>query len=74
MSHVCHWPGCSVEVPPKMWGCKPHWTRLPRSLRVKVWGAYRPGQEIDKKPSRAYLDVAREVQQWISDNAEEAGQ
>lgn len=31
MSHTCHWPGCTVEVDPKMWGCRRHWFMLPRS-------------------------------------------
>jgi len=24
-------------VPPKMWGCKKHWFKLPKSLRDKIW-------------------------------------
>lgn len=65
MTHTCHWPGCPREVPPAMWGCKAHWFRLPIALRRKVWATYRPGQEIDKTPSAAYLAVAIEVQAWI---------
>jgi hypothetical protein len=64
-NHHCHWPGCSKQVPPAMWGCREHWFRLPANLRAKIWKAYRPGQEIDMRPSRAYLDVATEVQNWI---------
>lgn len=67
--HTCHWPGCGKEVPPAMWGCKQHWFRLPAALRAKVWRTYRPGQEVDKRPSDAYLAVAREVQNWIEENA-----
>ena len=63
--HHCHWPGCPRSVPPAMWGCYEHWMRLPKHLRDKVWAAYRPGQEIDMRPSREYLDVAEEVQTWI---------
>lgn len=48
-----------------MWGCKPHWFRLPKALRDAVWKAYVPGQEITKTPSRTYLAVARLVQGWI---------
>jgi hypothetical protein len=69
MSHHCHWPTCKREVPPAMWGCKPHWFRLPKYLRDKVWAAYVPGQEITKTPSRQYIDVAHEVQDWIKANA-----
>lgn len=66
--HTCHWPGCTVNVPPAMWGCKAHWFRLPRSLRNKIWLAYRPGQEQDKRPSEAYVAVAKEVQLWINEH------
>lgn len=64
-NHECHWPGCNKQVPPAMWGCKSHWFRLPQALRNKVWATYRPGQEITLTPSRAYVEVAREVQEWI---------
>ena len=69
MNHRCHWPGCGRPVPPKMWGCKFHWFRLPRVLRGKVWAAYRPGQEIDQRPSAEYIVVAHEVQEWIADQS-----
>lgn len=63
--HHCHWPGCGEQVPPAMWGCRKHWLRLPKALRDKIWMAYRPGQEKDMRPSREYLAVAKEVQEWI---------
>jgi hypothetical protein len=31
--------------------------------------AYEPGQEVTLTPSDEYLQVAREVQQWIKENA-----
>lgn len=64
MAHRCHWPGCKEEVPPKLWGCREHWFTLPKRLRDKVWATYRPGQEVDKNPSKEYLAVAAEVQRW----------
>jgi hypothetical protein len=67
-NHHCHWPGCTNQCPPAMWGCSSHWFKLPKYLRDKIWAAYRPGQEIDMKPSRGYLEVAREVQEWIKEN------
>ena len=67
-AHTCHWPGCELVVPPKMWGCRPHWYKLPKALRAKVWAAYMPGQEITKTPSPEYVEVAREVQRWINDH------
>lgn len=62
-SHHCHWPGCDAQVPPAMWGCRKHWFSLPKTLRDKIWDAYRPGQEINMTPSREYVQVAREQQQ-----------
>lgn len=64
-NHHCHWPGCDKQCQPAMWGCKAHWFKLPASLRAKVWATYRPGQEVSMTPSKAYLDVANEVQKWI---------
>lgn len=66
--HHCHWPGCGKQVPPALWGCRPHWYRLPKALRDRIWRAYQPGQEIAMLPSREYLQVANDVQQWIRDN------
>jgi hypothetical protein len=64
-NHHCHWPGCNKQVPPAMWGCYAHWMKLPKVLRDKIWAAFRPGQETNLTPSREYLAVAREVQEWI---------
>ena len=66
--HTCHWPGCTRQVPPAMWGCKKHWFKLPREIQRALWANYRPGQEIDGKPSDAYLRVAHEAQVWIREN------
>ena len=64
MKHTCHYPGCATEVPPKMWGCKAHWFRLPKRLRDRIWATYRPGQEEDKNPSTEYLLAAYLVREW----------
>ncbi len=63
--HHCHWPGCGKQVPPAMWGCKRHWFLLPKRLRDRIWSTYRIGQEVNLSPSREYIQVAREVQEWI---------
>lgn len=63
--HECHWPGCTRQVPPAMWGCVGHWRRLPKHLRDRIWNAYRPGQEETMTPSAEYLQVADDVQRWI---------
>lgn len=66
MSHRCHWPDCQKEVPPAMWGCRSHWFALPKVLRDRIWANYKPGQEITKTPSLAYIEAARAVQDWIA--------
>lgn len=68
--HTCHHPGCTAQVPPKLWGCKKHWFRLPQQLRNRIWATYRPGQEITKTPSIAYLEAAKAVDQWCKENPE----
>ena len=68
MPHHCHWPGCPREVPPKLWGCKAHWFRLPLELRNRIWQTYVPGQEITKTPSAEYLEAAQAVEDWILRN------
>lgn len=66
--HACHWAGCARQVPPARWGCAYHWRLLPKDLRDRIWAAYRPGQEVDARPSRRYLDAAHDVQRWIAAN------
>lgn len=65
--HHCHggMPGCKGQCPPAKWGCYPCWMKLPKRLRDAIWAAYKPGQEQTMTPSREYLAVAREVQDWI---------
>lgn len=48
-----------------MWGCKPHWFRLPKFLRDAIWLWYVPGQEFKKNPTKQYVEVARLTQVWI---------
>jgi hypothetical protein len=66
--HHCHWPGCSEQVPPAKWGCRKHWYMLPIGLRNKIWAAFKPGQETNLSPSHRYVEVAREVRDWITAN------
>lgn len=63
--HHCHWPGCSVQVPPAMWGCRMHWFRLPIIIRHGIWETFRPGQETNLTPSREYIKAAQAAQNWI---------
>lgn len=65
-NHTCHWPGCHRQVPPAMWGCSKHWWRLPQELRVRIWRAYKIGQEDNMSlVSKEYLEVTRIVEEWI---------
>ena len=64
-SHSCHWPGCEKQVPPAMWGCRPHWFKLPMRIRNRIWAAYRAGQEDNMDVSQAYVTAAQEAQDWI---------
>lgn len=57
--HLCHAYGCGVEIPPKLLMCIRHWRMVPREVQRRIWREYRPGQEIDKQPSEAYLLVQR---------------
>lgn len=66
--HTCHWPHCNRQVPPAMWGCKEHWYKLPEYFRVKIWAAYRIGQEIKMNPSKEYIAIAVETEKWIHDH------
>jgi hypothetical protein len=65
--HACHWPTCTRQVPPAMWGCREHWYMLPPGIRDAIWRAYAPGQEQTGRPSTAYVDAARAAQQWIEE-------
>lgn len=65
-SHACHWPGCPRQVPPALWGCRPHWYALPKEIRDRIWKAYRIGQETSLTPSREYVEAARAAQDWIN--------
>lgn len=65
-NHECHWPGCTKQVPPAMWGCSTHWFRLPTHLRNRIWATYEPGQEVSMTPSADYLSAAQDVQAWIA--------
>ena len=63
-AHTCHHPRCELEVPPRLLACRAHWFQLPRHLRQAIWDAYRPGQEVDKEPSDAYLEAAHACHQY----------
>lgn len=56
--HTCHAVGCERRVPPRMFMCRPHWSRLPQENRKAIWATYNRGQERRKDPSLAYRIAA----------------
>lgn len=69
MAHTCHAVGCTVAVPPRMLFCLPHWRSVPREWQKRVWAEYRPGQEVDKRPSPEYLLVQAMVVAYVARKA-----
>ena len=57
--HLCHAIGCTTPVDPAKLMCLRHWRKVPKHLAWAVYRNYRPGQEIDKNPSDAYLRVSQ---------------
>lgn len=66
MEHTCHAKGCTRVIPPKLLMCLKHWRMVPRDLQRAVWATYRPGQEIDKRPTKEYLEIARAAIQAVA--------
>ena len=61
MAHTCHATGCTVPVPPEMWGCRRHWFMVHKAIRDRIWQTYRAGQCDDMNPDDAYLHAAKEA-------------
>ena len=61
MAHTCHAINCGKRVPPAMFMCKPHWFKVPKFLRDRIWHHYRPGQEADWEITQKYADAAKEA-------------
>lgn len=59
--HRCHAKNCLTPIPPKLLMCLPHWRMVPREIQAAIWRHYRPGQEIDKRPSIEYLKVMKDA-------------
>lgn len=60
-THLCHAPNCTTPIPPGFAMCRPHWRMVPPAIRRRIWRHFRPGQERDKKPSRAYVAALRDA-------------
>lgn len=65
MGHTCHATRCTTEVPPRLFMCKKHWSKLTTELQDAIWANYVPGQERRKDPTDAYLDAAFEAIRWL---------
>jgi hypothetical protein len=65
--HLCHARCCKTPVPPARLMCPKHWRVVPSSIRRDVWAHYRPGQEVDKRPTSRYLEVAQEAINAVAD-------
>lgn len=63
--HTCHATNCNQRVPPKMFMCLHHWRMIPPVMQKRIWAAYRPGQEVDKRPSEEYLKVTAEAIRFV---------
>jgi len=47
--------------------CFKHWRMVPPEIQRLIWKHYRPGQEVDKRPSDVYLIVARRAVQAVAE-------
>lgn len=50
-----------------MFACRRHWYTVPKPLRDALLRVYRPGQEIDKQPSAAYLVIQRRLVLYLAE-------
>jgi len=48
--------------------CRKHWFMLPVALRFLIIKNYRKGQEIDKRPTRAYVEAVQRTTAWIAEH------
>lgn len=65
--HTCHAIGCERIVKERIFMCYWHWSRLPVTLKRRIWATYREGQEIDKNPSLEWLDAAHACRTWLQE-------
>ena len=59
------WPDCAVNVPPRMWGCREHWFKLPRGHRDAITRAYVPGQGVGDW-SAAYAEAQQAAEDYAN--------
>ncbi len=66
MIHTCHAHACFRKVEPAKLMCYAHWKKLPKAAQDVIWREYRPGQEIDKRPSTRYLVAQAVAVAWVA--------
>lgn len=57
----CHSKDCKVRVHPSLFMCIRHWRMVPQRLKHYLKEAYRPGQEVDKRPSAEWTKAAAAI-------------
>lgn len=65
-AHTCHAVGCDKVIPPRLFMCLKHWRMVPPPLQREIWRTYRPGQEIDKRPSAEYMVAFKNAQSAVA--------
>lgn len=71
--HTCHAVNCKQIVSPAMLMCLRHWKMVPSELQRTIWNLFKPGQEIRKDPSPAYLEAARQAVAAVEERERLAG-
>jgi hypothetical protein len=66
-THRCNWPGCEKNVPRSLWGCAPHWAKLPRRIRDNITKKWNHGRGFG---TTDYGAACQEAQNWIRQNKE----
>ena len=66
-THHCHAEGCTQPVPPELLMCRPHWFKVPKPIRDRIWSAFRPAQCVDKDPSLLWCLAADEAVAYIAE-------
>jgi len=59
--HKCHADGCSKPIAPAYLMCPAHWRMVPAEIQRRIWLLYRPGQEVDKRPTGQYLSAMKDA-------------
>ena len=65
-AHRCHAEGCSTPVAPRFLMCRPHWAMVHPSIKRGIQRTYRAGQEVDKRPSAAYMVQHHRAVMWVA--------